>query len=77
MLDIRILSTASIIVGAFFIVVLERWKPYDKGQPFLRAQFFNDLILYGIAQSYVLALVISWLLEHTPFLMQISKLGLV
>ncbi len=77
MLDIRLLSTASIIVGALIIVALERWRPYDKGQPFLRGQFFNDLLMYGIAQSYVLALVISWLLEHTPFLMQISKLGLV
>src|SRR2546425_4867679 len=75
--DIRWISTASIVVGALIIVLIERWRPYDKGQRLLRPQFFNDLIMYGIAQSYVLALVISWLLEHIPFFTQISKLGLV
>jgi sterol desaturase/sphingolipid hydroxylase (fatty acid hydroxylase superfamily) len=75
--DIRWISTAAIIVGAFIIVALERWRPYDKGQRFLRTQFFNDLLMYGIAQSYVMALVIFWLLERIPFFTQISKLGLV
>ncbi len=75
--DIRWISTGAIVAGALMIVALERWRPYDNGQRFLRKQFFNDLILYGIAQSYVLALVISWLLEHIPYFTQISKLGII
>src|ERR1041385_1169316 len=77
MAGIRWLSTGAIVLGAIIIVLLERWRPYDKGQRLLRPQFFNDLALYGIAQSYVLALVISWILEHIPFFTQISKLGLL
>ncbi|SRR5579883_1270163 len=75
--NIRWISTASIVIGALTIVALERWRPYDKGQRFLRKQFFNDLIMYGIAQSYVCALIISWVIEHIPFFTHISKLGLV
>lgn len=65
--DIRWISTAAIIVGALIIVALERWRPYEKGQRFLRTQFFNDLIMYGITQSYVMALLISWMLERFHF----------
>jgi sterol desaturase/sphingolipid hydroxylase (fatty acid hydroxylase superfamily) len=77
MSDFRWITTGAIVIGAMIIVLLERWRPYTKGQPLLRAQFFNDLIMYGIVQSYILALVISWMLEHIPYFTAISKLGLV
>lgn len=75
--DIRWISTAAIVLGAIVIVLLERWRPYTKGQTFLRPQFFNDLAAYGIVQSYILALVISWMLQHIPLFTSISRLGIV
>lgn len=39
--------------------MLERFFPYDKGQPLFRKQFFNDFVMYTLVQSYVLGLVIS------------------
>ncbi len=75
--NIRWIATGTIIIGSLIIVLIEHWKPYDKDQRFLRSQFFNDLFMYGIAQSYVLAIVISWLLERIPYFTHVSKLGIV
>jgi hypothetical protein len=40
--------------GAAAIIALERWRPYDRGQPFLRDGFWVDLVTYALFQSYFL-----------------------
>jgi hypothetical protein len=40
--------------GAAAIIVLERWRPYDRGQPFLRDGFWVDLVTCALFQSYFL-----------------------
>lgn len=62
-------STAFFTAGLLLIVLLERLRPYDKGQAFLRRGFWTDLIGYAGVQSYVLALAIgalvAWMDETT------------
>jgi sterol desaturase/sphingolipid hydroxylase (fatty acid hydroxylase superfamily) len=49
----------SIIIGtALLLTLLERVFPYNKDQKILREGFFNDLIFYTIAQSYILGIFI-------------------
>lgn len=48
----------SIIIGtAFLFIILEKIFPYNN-QKTLREGFFNDLVLYTIAQSYILGIII-------------------
>lgn len=58
-MDWRLVAPAIIVGGALVIIGLERWRPYDRGQRLLRADVWTDLVLYGLVQSYVLALVIA------------------
>ncbi|MCF8243027.1 MAG: sterol desaturase family protein [Melioribacteraceae bacterium] len=39
-------------------MVAERIFPYNKGQKFIREGFFDDFVLYSIAQSYILGIII-------------------
>jgi sterol desaturase/sphingolipid hydroxylase (fatty acid hydroxylase superfamily) len=52
------LSLAAIGTSAVLLALLERIKPYSKGQAFLREGFFDDFAMYTIAQNYVLSIVI-------------------
>ena len=48
-----------IIAGtALLYVILERIFPYTKGQKIFREGFFNDFVIYSIAQSYILGILI-------------------
>ena len=51
-------SLASIGGGAVLLMALERIIPYNKGQRFLREGFFDDFVMYTIAQNYVLSIII-------------------
>ena len=55
-------STVAIGVAAVVYILLERRFPYTKGQKLFREGFFNDFVLYTLVQSYVLGLVIAWLI---------------
>ncbi len=46
-----ILAPIVIVAGAAAISGLERWRPYDRGQPFLREGFWIDLVTYALFQS--------------------------
>lgn len=63
------LAPIVIVSFAVLIIVLERLYPYDKGQPLLREGLITDLVWYGLAQSYVLGLIITalvaWIDHHT------------
>jgi sterol desaturase/sphingolipid hydroxylase (fatty acid hydroxylase superfamily) len=48
----------SVIIGfALFFIIIERIFPYNK-QKILRDGFYNDLLFYTIAQSYILGIII-------------------
>lgn len=54
-----ILSPAIIVVSSWVIIALERRFPYDRGQALFRKGFFNDFVLYSLAQSLVLGFLIN------------------
>ncbi|MES1166100.1 MAG: sterol desaturase family protein [Verrucomicrobiota bacterium] len=54
-----VLSPALIVSGALILIALERLRPYDPGQRFLREGLGTDLVGYTIIQSYLLAHVIA------------------
>src|SRR5262245_33261864 len=58
MSNVERLSLATIGGGAVLLMVLERIIPYTRGQRFLREGFFDDFVMYTIAQNYVLSIVI-------------------
>lgn len=53
-----LLSPAIIALAACVMIALERRYPYDRGQPFFRKGFFDDLVLYTLVQSFALGYVI-------------------
>jgi sterol desaturase/sphingolipid hydroxylase (fatty acid hydroxylase superfamily) len=61
--SIRIVNFGIIIFAASILVILERIIPYNKGQKFFRLGFFNDFILYNFIQSFLLGIVISYLIQ--------------
>jgi sterol desaturase/sphingolipid hydroxylase (fatty acid hydroxylase superfamily) len=64
-----VLTPILLVTGALVIIALERLKPYDKGEKFLREGFWTDFVMYGVVQSYVMGVVISalvhWVDERT------------
>jgi sterol desaturase/sphingolipid hydroxylase (fatty acid hydroxylase superfamily) len=58
-----VLAPTLIVASAGLLVALERWRPYDRRQRFLRPGLVDDLLFYGLAQSYVLGLTIAALIE--------------
>lgn len=52
-------SLAVVVLAALGFIAAERRKPYNPGQRTFRPGFWNDLLLYGLAQSYLLGLVIG------------------
>lgn len=73
-----ILLTSMVIVGsAFVLIALERRIPYDSRQRLLRKGLIEDLVFYGLLQSYVLALVIATLIERMDGVTGLSGLQLV
>lgn len=74
---IRILCTTSVVLGALVIVALERIFPYDKGQKLFREQFWSDLGLYSLLQSYTLGIIISYLIEWIDSASGLSRLQIV
>lgn len=61
--DIRLLNFGIIILAASILVLLEKIIPYNHGQKFLREGFFNDFILYNFVQSFLLGILISYLIN--------------
>lgn len=52
------LSMIIIFSVSIIFIILERLFPYTKGQRILREGFFDDLLLYTIAQSYILGIIV-------------------
>ena len=75
--SLTILSPLLIVAGALVIILLERRFPYDPRQRFLRKGLVDDLIFYGLLQSYVLGLVIAWIIQAIDTQTGWSRLQLV
>lgn len=68
----------SLIVGtAVIIIALERRFPYDPRQKLLRQGLVDDLIFYGLIQSYLLGLIIAAIIDRIDHATNLSRLHLV
>jgi sterol desaturase/sphingolipid hydroxylase (fatty acid hydroxylase superfamily) len=67
----------AVVAAGIVFMGLERLAPYNPSQKPLRAGFWNDLLLYGALQSYVLGMVISRLVAWFDAHSGISRLHLV
>jgi sterol desaturase/sphingolipid hydroxylase (fatty acid hydroxylase superfamily) len=77
MASATVIAPLLIVAGALVIIALERFYPYDKRQKLLRPGLFDDLILYGLVQSYLLGLVISAIIQAIDNGTGLSRLHLV
>ncbi len=75
--QIRLLFSILIVAFASGIILLERKFPYTSNQKFLREGFFNDFVLYTLVQSYILGLVISFVIQIIDNQTELSRLRLV
>ena len=75
--SLAVLSPIVIAAWAVLMVLLERRFPYDRDQKLLRRGFFDDFFWYTLAQSYVLGLVISWVIAGIDASTHLSRLHLV
>lgn len=57
-IDTQFICTVIIVLGAGVLILLERVFPYNPGQTLFRKGFWNDLGMYSIIQSYILAQII-------------------
>jgi sterol desaturase/sphingolipid hydroxylase (fatty acid hydroxylase superfamily) len=72
-----VLSPILIVAGALVLIALERWRPYEPRQRFLREGLWGDLIGYTFVQSYVLGLVIARITSGLDAATGLSRLHLV
>ena len=75
--DIRILSSAAVVCGALILILLERKFPYNSQQKFFREGFWEDFFWYTLFQSYVMAMVISYVVEWVDTGTGISRISLI
>jgi len=71
-----VVTPAVVVSWALVLWGLERLFPYDR-QRFVRDGFWTDLVGYTLAQSYVMGLVISWLITTLDGVTGLSRLRLV
>jgi sterol desaturase/sphingolipid hydroxylase (fatty acid hydroxylase superfamily) len=72
-----VLAPILIVAAALLLVALERLRPYDRRQRFLRAGLVEDLVFYGLLQSYALGLLIATIIECLDRSTGLSRLHLV
>jgi sterol desaturase/sphingolipid hydroxylase (fatty acid hydroxylase superfamily) len=75
--DIRILCTIGIFAGSIIIILLEKFSPYVKNQKFLREGFFEDFVFYTFIQSFVMGIIISYIIEFIDNNLGISRFQLI
>ncbi len=75
--SIRIYTTIIIVVSALILIALERIFPYTKGQKFFREGFFEDFVLYTFVQSFILGIIISYIIQFIDGNTNLSRLHLI
>ncbi len=76
-MSLELISPFVIVIAAAIIVTFERLFPYEEQQKFLREGFWNDLIMYSIVQSYLLGLLINWLIQWIDASTMLSRMHLI
>jgi sterol desaturase/sphingolipid hydroxylase (fatty acid hydroxylase superfamily) len=76
-MSLSLLGPLLIVAGALVLIGLERLYPYDRRQKLLRPGLIEDLIFYGLLQSYLLGLLIAALIEALDRSTGWSRLQLV
>jgi sterol desaturase/sphingolipid hydroxylase (fatty acid hydroxylase superfamily) len=71
------LAPALIVAMALAFMALERVFPYERDLKLLREGFWTDLLFYTLVQSYVMALVISAILQRLDAATGLSHLRLL
>jgi sterol desaturase/sphingolipid hydroxylase (fatty acid hydroxylase superfamily) len=75
--ELRLYGLGLIAAFAFIFIILEKIFPYNKGQKFIREGFSNDFILYNFLQSFILGLVISYIIQFLDSFTQLSQYWLI
>jgi sterol desaturase/sphingolipid hydroxylase (fatty acid hydroxylase superfamily) len=75
--SVRYFYTGLIIAGTLIIIFLERLFPYKKEQKFFREGFFEDFVLYTLFQSYVMGILISFIIQLLDNATNLSRLRIV
>jgi sterol desaturase/sphingolipid hydroxylase (fatty acid hydroxylase superfamily) len=76
-MTLEILSPCVIIVWALVLTVAERAFPYIPGYRVVRPDFWNDLMMYSLFQSSVLAIVIASIIRWADEASHLSRFHLV
>ncbi|MEL6822004.1 MAG: sterol desaturase family protein, partial [Calditrichota bacterium] len=71
---LRIVCGVITIVGAIVLIALERIIPYNKEQTFFREGFFTDFFWYTLFQSFVMGVIISYLIHYIDTATSISRI---
>ncbi len=74
---LRLVTPVALVSAGVAFLLLERKFPYNKGLRAFREEFWSDLLLYGLLQSYLLGLIISGVLEGLDASTGLSKLRLL
>src|ERR1700674_5369899 len=72
-----ILSAGVILASVAVLILLERVRPYDRGERFFREGFWTDLLFYTILQNLILAVVIGKLIQWLDGTTHLSRLHLI
>ncbi len=72
-----ILSAAAILAAVGALILLERLRPYDRGERLFREGFWTDLLFYTILQNLVLAVVIGRFIQWLDGTTHLSRLHLI
>ncbi len=75
--EIRLISFAVVIFSAVAILLLERLFPFTKGQRVFRQGFIDDFIFYNFLQTFILGLIISFIIEFVDSSTQLSRFHLI
>jgi sterol desaturase/sphingolipid hydroxylase (fatty acid hydroxylase superfamily) len=76
-MPLAVISPLVIVGWAVTLTLLERLFPYLPGYRILRPDFWTDLVMYTLVQSYVLALIISLIIDLIDSSTGLSRLNLV
>src|SRR5580704_1506147 len=70
--------SAAVILGAVgVLILLERRRPYDRGEQLFREGFWTDLVFYTVLQNLILAVVIGKIIQAIDGTTHLSRLHLI
>ncbi|MBK7105591.1 MAG: sterol desaturase family protein [Ignavibacteriae bacterium] len=75
--NFQFLSFGLLSLFAIVVIILERFFPYNKNQLFFRKGFWTDLIFYNFIQSFVLGILISFLIVFIDNSTHLSRLKII